>query len=415
MKILIRGGNFSNKGDEGMLRTVVAEVARLVPEAEFCVILAPGQAEYAHASGINPVERRGGLLRNALAVLAGSIRSVGSLSTLLQSRTAAWQMAAVGPVDGVLDISGFGYSDVWGLHGPRTACAWVNHCRRRRIPYLCLPQAWGPFTNPAIARCVRRFCGKASEVYARDERSLAHLRGLLGADGRRVKLAPDIAFAFRGLGPEAGAAILRRHGVDPIRRPLIGITPNMRVYERTRGSAFGNEYLQFLSRAARHLMREWQATIVLIPHEIKLGRPAARDDRHLCGILETLLHDEGVCAALSGSYLADAIRSVYHHLDLLIGSRYHSLVYALSAGVPVVAVGWAHKYAELLRLFGLERFTIEYTELGDDLLQKVLREAWPARENSRGQIRACLPSIQEQVTEVFSETGRVLEGIRRAV
>ncbi len=47
-----------------------------------------------------------------------------------------------------------------------------------------------------------------------------------------------------------------------------------------------------------------------------------------------------------------ALKKMISEASLIVGSRYHALVAALSCGVPCVAVGWSHKYGELLADFG---------------------------------------------------------------
>ena len=43
----------------------------------------------------------------------------------------------------------------------------------------------------------------------------------------------------------------------------------------------------------------------------------------------------------------------------MIGSRYHSLVHAYKNGVPVIAIGWAVKYDELLNEFDQSTYSFE--------------------------------------------------------
>ena len=44
---------------------------------------------------------------------------------------------------------------------------------------------------------------------------------------------------------------------------------------------------------------------------------------------------------------------------LLVGSRYHSIVAALSQCVPCVGLGWSHKYDTLFQDFGCESLLVQ--------------------------------------------------------
>jgi colanic acid/amylovoran biosynthesis protein len=54
---------------------------------------------------------------------------------------------------------------------------------------------------------------------------------------------------------------------------------------------------------------------------------------------------------ISEELSAVELENLIGKFDFLIGSRYHSLIHAYKNHVPVIAIGWAVKYEELLERF----------------------------------------------------------------
>ncbi|MEJ2483939.1 MAG: polysaccharide pyruvyl transferase family protein [Gemmatimonadota bacterium] len=52
---------------------------------------------------------------------------------------------------------------------------------------------------------------------------------------------------------------------------------------------------------------------------------------------------------------------------IVVGSRFHGLVGALSQGVPTIAAGWSHKYPELFADFGVPEYVLDDIEATDRL------------------------------------------------
>ena len=96
------------------------------------------------------------------------------------------------------------------------------------------------------------------------------------------------------------------------------------------------------------------------------------------------------------------------HLDLLIGSRFHSLVFALATGVPAMAIGWSHKYTELMRLMGLERFVLERPQLDAPKAVSLLTQAWAERGQHKEALLKRIPSIHGQINALFDDVASEL-------
>ena len=95
------------------------------------------------------------------------------------------------------------------------------------------------------------------------------------------------------------------------------------------------------------------------------------------------------------------LKSMLSNMRFVVGSRFHGLVAALSNNVPVISIGWSHKYAELLSDFGLSDFLVteqhseeQVTELVDilshentnQLKRKIIAESFEKKKSINQQM-----------------------------
>jgi polysaccharide pyruvyl transferase WcaK-like protein len=408
MDILIRAGGFSNKGGEAMMLTLQRELSRRIPGLNFFLRLPPQQAENARSFGFFPVIIESNRYKKGISLLWQAISRSEVRKALASNLLGALELADMKKIDGVMDISGFGYSDVWGAEPAERSMVWIRHCHKKGIPYVYMPQAWGPFSDPRVARNVMKMCRYSSLLYARDEESFSYLSDLSEKNKDKVKLAPDIAFKFTGEAKEKGASRLNAMGIETGVYPLVGLTPNLRLYKRMEGEGIDNSYIQLMIRIARHCIKNWDAAVVLIPHEIAGRESPQKDDRYLCDLIHDEISSEGRAANMKENLSADAIKAVISNLDLLIGSRFHSLVFALASRVPAVALGWAHKYGELMRFAGLDNFSLDLKDLDEGTVLDLLEKAWTERAESKKLLSERIPHIDELVDAMFDEVAGVL-------
>jgi len=408
MNILFRGGGFSNKGDEAMMLTVQRELTKRLPRANFVLRTSKESLEKAHSHGLLASASSGTLFQRACRLAGAYAIDADVRRASRLDKITAEAIAEIKEVDCVVDFSGFNYSDLWGVTCARRGLAWADYCNKHGRPYICLPQAWGPFQLPAVAKGTRQLCRYSSLVYARDKVSLSFLSELLGPDGDGIRIGPDIAFLFPGASSQAGREALKSLGIDVKSSPLVGIAPNMRVYERCQGLGAANEYIQILIKVADHCIHAWDASVVLLPHEFSMHRIVRKDDRFLCGLVKVGVSDSDRCFMLRTNLSASLIKAIESQLDFMIGSRFHSCVFALSSSVPAVALGWAHKYPELMKLVGLDGNALIHTQFTDKCVIELLDAAWERRDQSKAAIRERLPEIRKQAAKVFDDVAGIL-------
>ena len=54
------------------------------------------------------------------------------------------------------------------------------------------------------------------------------------------------------------------------------------------------------------------------------------------------------------------LRQIISGASLIVTSRFHGMIAALSLAVPVYVIGWSHKYREVLQSFQMEDFLRDY-------------------------------------------------------
>lgn len=233
-------------------------------------------------------------------------------------------------ISGLIDISGYAFGDKWLVETTERFARRAEAYKHRGKPVVMLPQMLGPFKTPGQAEAFQRLCSHVDIIYARESESFDHARPLAGEGTLRV--APDITIPLQ---PISTPKFTGRYAC---------IVPNSRLCEPNPHQFWGERYLPRLVAACRYLA-SLGIQVKIVQHEYHAG------DTNLVEALRGEIGDDG-CEVFRHPD-PRVLKGVLGGAELVIGSRFHSLVSALSMGVPSIALGWAHKYEALLNDFGM--------------------------------------------------------------
>ena len=239
--------------------------------------------------------------------------------------------------------AGDSFSDIYGWRrfGLILASKWFA---ARHGPLVMSPQTIGPFATARSRIAATAVMKRARTVYARDETSFAVLRELGLAD--RSRLTTDVAFALPYARPaDKGAR-------DLTGRVRVGLNVSALLYRRdiAKGDriALALDYPKLIDAVIARLAGDPRVELHLVPHVLAIGMEHEDDYAVAEGLKARhpalILPPRFAGPSAAKSYIAD--------LDLLIGSRMHATVAALSSDTAVLPFGYSRKFSGLFGSLG---------------------------------------------------------------
>lgn len=311
MIVDIRGTNTRNKGAQLMLQAICSRLG-----GQFDLSLPPAFTDYATRSRLG--------LRQTLYEPA-----LPRLSSLLGNAVPArirtdYGLTADREIGGVLDASGFHYTDQFDVALPRREALVGRAWARRGVPKILMPQAFGPFENPETRRWSREALEQASLLFVRDRVSEDYVRQL--RISTTTVRSPDFTI---GVKPPT---------IDPVSdQPFLALVPNTKLFTHGRLDRAG--YLELLAGFSGAAKVNGLTSVVVVHEET--DHDVARELADSIGAPLFSAADPLVLKAALGQAAA------------AVASRFHAVVGCLSQSVPTLAFGWSHKYRELLDDFGV--------------------------------------------------------------
>ena len=339
MYIEVAGTNTANKGAELMLAAIKQQLAnvrglKLATEPSFGKIA--DRQTYHLETIIRP--KKIGRTWIVAQIMPESVRRTCGL--------------VVEPeIDAVLDASGFAFSDELGPVRTERFADDVHRWKRQGKPVILLPQALGPFRTPRVRKAFLRVVENANLIFARDCTSFEYLTELT-SNPTNLRLAPDFTNLVTAEPPQ-------KHEIPD---NTVLIVPNYRMIEKTRHD-LQQLYVPFLVSCIGQI-RELGLRPAILLHDDNLDKtfipylqreitnpPPVIDDPSPIGL-------KGILGAAR----------------LVIGSRFHALVGALSQGVPCIAAGWSHKYDTLMQAYNCPE-TLVPVDASQDKLRELIKFA----------------------------------------
>jgi polysaccharide pyruvyl transferase WcaK-like protein len=395
---------YGNRGAEAMLETVVGRLREQRPDARFHVFTyyPEDDARLLKADGVTLHSSTPAALVLWLlpwSLLFGVFRRVFGRGVL---RFAPRAVRALGESIALVDLAGVAFIDGREKFLPFNVLtllpAWLVG-----TPVVKMSQAVGPFRKPVNRLAAAFMLRRCARVWARGERTWQHLdqAGFKGVDFAR---ADDIAFNHKqgySLSDEAGPELQQRFdALSTARgqgvRGVIGICPSSVVAVQSRKN--GGNYEQVLAGLVDDLAAQG-FLVVLFPNATRAlaGEAERNNDLPVIRrILQALSTGRGGAAPVAFDLDVNAtdIKRIIAEMDVVLVSRFHAMVGALSLSVPVAVLGWSHKYAEVMARFGQEQWVMDYKELSREELRRQVEAVFAQRADVRAQVLERLPEVK---------------------
>jgi len=370
-----------NKGDAALTSVLIRDIKRTFPGASLTILTLDAVTGKSKFEGVpekpsfmycalskyrNPVVKLGYTLYMTGATLAWAVgQRIGGLQLYLPAHLrAVAQLYA--KADLVVPVGG-GYI--------RSRNGLMN---RLNIPLLLHPllfgyllgkptvlysQSVGPFQNGFEKWLVRLVLSRMTLILLRENTSLTLLASL--GVTRNTTRAIDSGFLLQS---RQQVDIRSQYHIPP-GRLLVGVT----VRAWLTGAA-QTAYEKAVAAALDNLVKTAAAHIVFIPQVTAKGD----DDRVVNRRVHAFMHHRDRAIVIEDAPDHHRIKAIYDNLDILLGTRFHSVIFSLTSYVPVLAIEYEHKTSGIMHDLKLDAWVIKIEDVTGpkliELLQKLVQE-----------------------------------------
>lgn len=143
-------------------------------------------------------------------------------------------------------------------------------------------------------------------------------------------------------------------------------------------------------------LNEQDYNVLLIANAAREGSEKPRNnDLIICGEVYNAVRDKTKVMWDPREMAPEEIRELLAHSEVLVASRFHAMIGALEKCTPVLLIGWSHKYKEVLDMFGLGEYAVDFSALELDQLKIKFMGFMQDSRNIRQKISENLPAVLE--------------------
>ena len=405
MKVLVLNSyGRADKGDAALLAALIEQVQSFAPDAQFAIAGTEDPAEFPDFEGHENVYamRQYAALDAGAGLLATARNIVFKLWTLattqvaiahpafsfLAARKLAAYRRAFREADMVLSVGG-GY---FNAKDPLKSTAHIlfvtrplNLAKKMGKFVAVAPVSVGPFTRPYQAGMVGRCFDKLDLVLVRENISFEVAQSIMKV--KKPVRAVDSGFDFNPVGEYDLRKELNLQATDKI----IAMTVR-KSFAGARQAQYEKNVADFIALLARD-MPDYK--VVFMPQ--CTAQLHGDDDRAVARrICAYLPEGQKQAIVIEDDLDYRTLKLAYQHADYVIGTRFHSVIFALPYDVPALGLEYEHKTRGIMRELGLEHWIIKVNELSGAALMQLFTELVDNRDAYLATVHKTLPPYIEQ-------------------
>jgi colanic acid/amylovoran biosynthesis protein len=251
-------------------------------------------------------------------------------------------------------------------------------------PVMLYAQSFGPYPKRIQYKLAAAGLRYATLILVREANSRDLLARMGLADGHVIQV-PDSAFLFS---PDLCFDPWPLIGERQSGEQIVGVTA--RAWLPGAGQhAYERAMAEFIDR----LSRGPGVKVVVIPQVTATEQND--DDRVVGRRIRELIGSDSNVVFVEQQLTHYEIKAIFACLDYLVGTRFHSVIFALTAGVPALAIEYEHKTSGIMRDLGLEDWVLHIEDVTADRLAALFSGLMCRHDDYLEQLHKVLPGYLE--------------------
>ncbi len=356
-EILISGYyGFKNSGDDALLMAIVNDLKRY-KESPNIVVLSANPRETMRSYRVKSISRL-----NVISILkhmknAGMLISGGG--TLIQDATSTQSLIYYLMV--------------------------INAAVKRGVKVMLYSNGIGPLNNSSNVKRVRRVLNRTDLITLRDPAALKAL-GDIGVTKPKMTVTADPVFGMDIADPKHGRQLLKQFGVPAGAKHIMGVS-----VRRTRDTDQSFEHA--IARICDYASEKYDCYPVFIPMQTNKDESISRSVMSKMNARSSI-----VDVRLSVYDMISAVAS----MDLCVGMRLHSLIYATTGQVPLIGLAYDPKIRSFMEYAGQE-MCLDIGRIDIDAACKMIDKCFA----HRSEINSMLYESYHAMKEKAMQNGRM--------
>lgn len=288
--------------------------------------------------------------------------------------------------DFIVDVSGYALGSNWNDKICNDFLDILEFANGFGIPVYLMPQSFGPFDfgpeRQALNERIRKLLPTVKVIFAREQEGYDALVGTYGLTN--VRLATDLVLGNKGIDLNKVFKTAPAMDLPEIKENSVAVIPNS-----MNASVSSRDTVVAMYTAVIEKLLDLEKTVYLLNH--------SSVDAALCRALKEHFADNEVVILLEQDFSCLEFNELVQKFQYLAASRYHSIVHAYKNSVPCIALGWATKYHDLLKIFGQEQYVFDVrSQTGTEALLAAIEQMDRSYAEVSAKIRKGLTAAQKE-------------------
>jgi colanic acid/amylovoran biosynthesis protein len=390
--LVINAHSSKNKGDAGIILSMIDSLRKNIPNCNIKIKSRfPEIDQNAYDVSVAPCVANISIdpKTNKILKLLSAIKLFKFLKTstvnIPESKDYEWADVVVSCGGGFLLSHGFSTALLQHLVQIKVAFDYNK-------PVIIYSQSIGPFYNQFMQKMAKLVLDKVTKIYIREEISQQWL-DKIGCENNTITVVPDSAFCLETQPSDLVDRIFEKIKENH-NGPYIGITVRDWYFPEVEDKAFHRQkYINSIRAAIQFIEKTYNGKVLLMPQV--LGPNPFNDDRIISR--EILMDLKPTNAELLDyDFHPRELKYLYSKMDMFIGTRMHSNIFALSSKVPTVAINYEHKTKGIMELLDLSEYVLDINEITTERIVQTIEKCWRNRYDIKEHLGKKIPSVIEE-------------------